>query len=92
MEQLKSLIAAASRYHSAFSNSNFIPINQDNIGNHDMLPFDKAGDVSAVISQVIKGLMTDRVEELREERLALDLQALVAKSEPNQRRWNRRTA
>lgn len=77
--QVKSIILAASRYHAALSVDNFVPVTEDNIVGYDMLPFNKAGDVLAVAGKIIDALKEDRKAEEAEERLVLDLQAVIAR-------------
>ena len=77
--QVKSIILAASRYHAALSVDNFVPITEDNIVEYDMLPFNRAGDVLAVAGKMIDALKEDRKAEEKEERLVLDLQAVIAR-------------
>ena len=80
-QEVKASLSAASRYHAAFTIYNFVPITSKNIEDHEMLPFDTVPEVLAVVNSVLEDLRSMRTVETIEEKMVLDLQATLARSE-----------
>ena len=72
-------MASATRHHEAVANDNFIQVTAHNLAHHEALPFSTTGQVLAIVKDLVKDLEEARKMGKVEEKLVLDLQALVAK-------------